>query len=154
MSCFRARVVLATLISTMPLVESASPVSVKVEAPESNLDPGEESAVRLVVSVESPWFIYAPTNNNVAHGMVEASIEMRVSDRVQFREAEFPEPSTASGYDVYSGNVNIIIQPFRVRTSATPGETVIRGRFEYQACKPDLCLPPERLGLRVRVNID
>ena len=146
----------ATLLALMFGAQSLAeppPVSLAVEGPGSALARGDEGTLRLVLSIDAPWYIYAPTGLNADQGMVEASVEMRRSDQVQFRDATFPEAIPFGEFDVLMDERVEIIQPFRVRTGAAPGETVIQGRFEYQACKAEFCLPPERLGFKTKINV-
>lgn len=130
-----------------------NPVSLSVEAPEGALRPGEESEIRLVLSVEAPWYIYAPTGVNQAQDMTETAVRMRRSEAVQYRPAVFPEAIAHGSFEVFLGDSIIVTQPLRIRTSAAAGETRVRGNLDYQVCKPDLCLPPDTIRFDVQVDI-
>ena len=131
----------------------ANPISLSVEAPEGVLRSGEESEIRLVLSVEAPWYIYAPTGINKAQDMTETAVRMRRSEAVQYRPAVFPEAVSYGSFEVFLGDSIIVTQPLRIRTSAEAGVTRVRGNVDYQVCKPDLCLPPDTIRFDVQVNI-
>ena len=142
-----------TVVSTLLALALASPITVEVETPADSLNPGEESEIHVVLSVEAPWYIYAPTGINKAQGMIETTVTMRRSDSVQFKPAVFPEAIAYGDFEVYLDETTLTL-PIRIRPSALPGEVRILGSVEYQLCKVDLCLPPERAPLRVTLTVD
>ena len=142
------------MLQTIAAAMLTNPVSLSVEAPEEALRPGEESEIRLVLSVESPWYIYAPTGVNKGQGMAETAVRMRQSEAVQYKSAIFPEALSYGGFDVLLGESIVLRQPLRIRTAVKPGETRVRGNVDYQVCKPDLCLPPDTFRFAVELLVE
>lgn len=130
----------------------SNPVSLFVASPEESLAPGEESVLQLTLSVEKPWYIYAPTGVNIGQGMVETEVKLNDNDTVQFRDAAFPEAIPYHSFDVLMGDVEIV-QPLRVRPDAAPGETTVRGALTFQVCNYEICLPPDQIGFSAELTV-
>lgn len=142
------------MIALMAAALLADPVSLTVEAPEGPLRPGEESKAHLTLSVEAPWYIYAPTGVNEPQGMTETAVEMRPSEQAQFKPAVFPDAEARGNFETFSGHKITIEQPFRIRAGTPSGGAVVRGDVVYQACKEDLCLPPKSVGFSLTLEIE
>ena len=130
----------------------ASPLAFTAETPEPAAV-GAEGEIRLVLSLEEPWYIYAPTGLNAAQGMIETAVEMTPSDHVQFAAAVFPAPRDLGGFSVLAGDEIVVIQPFRVRPRTEPGEYRVRGAIDYQTCDDEICLPPDRVEFTVTIRV-
>ena len=115
---------------------------------------GSEAEIRIVFSIDSPWYIYAPTGVNVLDGMVETNISFEATDEIQTADAKFPEAVRKGKYEVFEGEGIEIVQPIRVRPRISAGSYRIRGIVEYQVCKFDVCLPPARDNVQVRIVVD
>ncbi len=146
-----------TIVATTVLVggvaaSASSPLVLTVDAP-GQLSAGEEGELRLILCLQNPWYIYAPTGVNEAQGMIETRVQMRRHDQVQFTEAEFPKAEASGTFAVLAGENIVVRQPFRVRPRVPEGEYRVRGAVEYQACDGEICLPPNRVEFSVVLNI-
>lgn len=131
----------------------ASPLDLSTEVPAAILA-GEQGQLRLVLALESPWYIYAPTGVNAAQDMVETDVVMRRHERIQFADALFPEALPYGGFAIFDGDEIVITQPFRVRPRTEPGEYRIRGGVDYQACDGEICLPSDRAEFTVTLSVE
>ena len=150
------RLIIVTALSALSVCVSTSaeevdgvrPVSIETLEQLGELQPGEEVELEVTILFQDGWYIYAPTGINVVQGMIETSFQMGGSDVAQFKPAVFPEATEMGGFDIYHQDNTIVVQPMRVRPSASPGEFLLSGQFTYQACKDSVCLPPETLDVR------
>ena len=141
---------LAACFAAVPVL--ASPLAFTAEIGEPTAA-GEEGRIRLVLSLQESWYIYAPTGLNAAQGMIETAIEMTANEYVQFADAVFPAPRDRGGYSVFAGEEIVIIQPFRVRPRTEPGDYRVRGAIDYQTCDDEICLPPDRVEFTVVIRV-
>ena len=144
-----AAVLAACLVAT-PV--PASLLAFAAETPEPTAA-SEEGEIRLFLSLQESWYIYAPTGLNAAQGMIETAVEMTPSDHVQFADAVFPAPRDRGGFSVFAGEEIVIIQPFRVRPRTEPGDYRVRGAIDYQTCDDEICLPPDRVEFTVVIRV-
>ena len=151
MALVAAAVLLGSIAA--PSASAQSFLSYRLEAPEAPLKPGEVGALELVLSVASPWYIYAPTGTNASQGMIETTLKMGKNEAVQFRPAEFPDPEPYKSFDVLRGDDIVVTQPLRFRPSAEPGAYQVHGTLDVQLCKADLCLPPDRISLKTTLTV-
>ena len=128
------------------------PAKYRLEMPVA-VEAGEETAVFVIFDIEPPWYIYAPTGTAVAVGMLETSVSFEPTETIQTAEVQYPKPVEKGPFHIYEGEGIALIQRLRVRPLTEPGEYTIKGKVQYQVCKPDVCLPPVRDDIRVRLNV-
>lgn len=114
---------------------------------------GEVSEVSFTLSLESPWYIYAPTGINEDQGLIETRLVMRPNKDIQFADAVFPPAESFGTYDVLRGSGNVVTQPFRVRPRTPAGDYSVKGFVEYQTCDGTICLPPNRASVKFTVRV-
>ena len=125
----------------------------QVLAPDT-VSAGKEGEIHILFSVDSPWYIYAPTGVNVLDGMVETSVTFAPTDEIQVANAIFPDAVRKGKYEVFEGEAIKIVQPIRVRPKVQHGTYRIRGVIEYQVCKFDVCLPPARDNVQALIVVN
>lgn len=114
---------------------------------------GEVGEVSFTLSLEAPWYIYAPTGINEDQGLIETRLVMRPNKDIQFANAAFPPAESFGTYDVLRGSGNVVKQSFRVRPRTPPGDYPIKGFIEYQTCDGTICLPPNRASVKFTVRV-
>jgi hypothetical protein len=104
---------------------------------------GKTFQITVLFSVQSEWYIYAPTGNNAALGMIETNVLFALPKGItRAGKIKFPEPHFKNGYEVYDGKDITMCQALLASPSLTPGQYEIKGKVTWQTCNADICLPP------------
>ena len=114
---------------------------------------GEVGEVSFTLSLETPWYIYAPTGINEDQGLIETRLVMRPNKDIQFADAVFPPAESFGTYDVLRGSGNAVKQSFRVRPRTPAGDYPVKGFIEYQTCDGTICLPPNRASVKFTIRV-
>lgn len=146
-------VCILVLAANTALYAKEPPMTYELRYPAA-VESGSEFEVRVVISVSSPWYLYAPTGTNKLLGMVETEVEFYAIDEVQIAEPEYPSSRKKGHHDVLDGDNVIITVPMRIRPRVAPNVYDVSGVLRYQVCKDSLCLPPteDRVNLRISVT--
>jgi thiol-disulfide isomerase/thioredoxin len=130
------------LISFPGFSQSGSPVSYTI--PERlEVKAGSSFTISSVFKVEDSWYIYAPTGNNAAMGMVETNIIFMLPAGItRVGRLQLPSPQFKNGHETYFGKDIVFSQQFVVGKDVRPGEHFVKARITYQTCTSDMCLPP------------
>ena len=142
----------AALAGTAVAPASASPLRLTVEA-QAPVTAGEQGELRLVLRLESPWYIYAPTGGNAAQDMLETGVTMRRHEQIQFAGAKFPAAEPYGTFTIFTGDI-VVTQPFRVRPRTEAGVYGVHGAVDYQICDGEICLPPDTAEFMVEIHVE
>ena len=128
--------------AAIPLVEQIQeegPVSWTLRAPRE-LQPGGEFVVSLTADVADHWHIYAPQ---------PSELTLQLPPGFETVGAwELPQPNYLGAAPGYQGKG--IQFSIRIRgAESLPATCTIRCAVDYQACDPNMCLPPTRAQLEV-----
>jgi hypothetical protein len=114
---------------------------------------GEVGELRLILTMDPPWYVYAPTGTNARQGLVETQVHVASSQQIQFADPKYPQAKPYGAFDVWRGRGNVIRQPFRVRPRIPPGRYLVKIYVDYQTCNGRTCLPPDRIRLSVPIHV-
>jgi hypothetical protein len=152
--CGARRIAAATAAILLAGAASAQNVAVTV-APGSApaVRSGEVGEVRLILAMDSPWYVYAPTGANARQGLIETQVRVAPIQQIQFADPKYPEAKPYGAFDVWRGRSNVIRQPFRVRPRTPAGHYRVNGYVDYQTCNGKTCLPPDRIRFSFAINV-
>ncbi len=129
------------------------PVSYTLQVPDTVMA-GEQFLVSIVFDIAESWYIYAPTGNNTAQGMVETKISFELPEGITtVRKIKWPKPYPKGSYEVYKGKGIKISQPLVTSTKLKPGLYEIKAKIRYQKCNEDMCLSPIKEKFNIKVHI-
>ena len=114
---------------------------------------GEVGEVRLILTMDAPWYVYAPTGANASQGLVETRVRVAPNDRIQFAAPRYPRSRPYGAFDVWRGRGNVIGLPFRVRPRTPAGQYRVNGYVDYQTCNGPTCLPPDRIRFSFPIRV-
>lgn len=121
-----------------------------------NVHPGSTFQVAVIADLEKGWHINAhkptldyliPTELKLepVEGLTFGQIEYPASMKLKFDFAE-------QELDVYEQRV-IMRFPITVAQSESPGQKIIKGALQYQACSNEVCLAPAHLSIDIPIQI-
>ncbi|TNE65393.1 MAG: hypothetical protein EP335_05610 [Alphaproteobacteria bacterium] len=156
--CAARRVCAAAVFLALPLLAGggaeAQNFTVKVmDGQPLQARAGETGQAQVSLSLDAPWYIYAPTGINESQGVIETRLVMRPTGEIQFAPAAFPPAEGYGAYDVLRGKDNLVTQAFRVRPRTPAGDYKVQGYVEYQTCDGTVCLPPDRVAVSFFVHV-
>lgn len=123
-------------VEEQPAEQAGGPVKYKLTAPAS-VSAGTEFDVTVTFDIDSNWHIYAPTGNNAAQGMIETKVKYDLPEGIKaVGSLYFPE-----GEVLYGKGVEMV-QTLQATKGLKAGKYTIKTKIGYQACNPQLCLPP------------
>jgi len=138
------------------LAQGADPESVVALAvPEVvELARGGSATLVLTVDIAPNWHINAPGSPGF---LIPAGVEITTPSYILVGEARFPpaqeeELLGVKGLLLYSGSLRIEI-PLAAASDAPLTESFLEGKFKYQACSGDICLPPTEKLFQARVKV-
>jgi hypothetical protein len=109
----------------------------------SQIKRGEDFPIVIFFFVRPEWYIYAPTGNNAAQGMIETNIVFSLPNGIsRSTKMKIPKPQYKNGHEVYAGDSITMSQIFKISKDMKPGEYSIKGKITTQSCNNDICLPP------------
>lgn len=124
--------------------------------------PGAEVTVRLTVTVDAQYHLYAMNQKNPGPGPIPVAItlETEPADVLVAVEA-WREPTPVTKFDkgferdieMLYGSPLVFERRYRVAPGTAPGAIGLKGSFRYQACTEESCLPPmtQRFTLSLKV---
>lgn len=118
--------------------------------------PGSSFQAAVIAELEKPWHINAhkptldfliPTELRLEplDGFTIGPVQYPAAKRLKFEFADEP-------LDVYDGQV-IMRVPIKVARNVAPGEKLIKGKFQYQACNDEVCEAPVTLDIAIPVRV-
>jgi hypothetical protein len=124
-----------------------------VEKPEG-VKRGEQFQISVLFFVSPEWYIYAPTGNNAAQGMIETEVIFSLPHGIKRDgKMKMPEPVFKNGHEVYEGDAISMSQVLHVLPSSKSGVYEINGKVTWQTCNSSLCLPPVTDEVKIIVNV-
>lgn len=104
---------------------------------------GNTFSIPVSFKTNAPWYIYAPTGNNAAQGMIETNIIYQLPKGItRTGKMQLPKTKLKGGFEVYEGRDITFSQAFTVNKDLAPGEYKIHAKITYQTCNEKICLPP------------
>jgi hypothetical protein len=123
--------------------------------PPEGVSPGHEFAVAVSFSVQPNWYIYAPTGNNAALGMVEANVVFVPQKGMAKKGAlKVPDAQFKNGHEVYTGNSIKMQQDFKADANAQPDIYNIEVKITWQTCNDHICLPPVTETKTINIKVE
>lgn len=118
--------------------------------------PGSSFQAAVIAELEKPWHINAhkptldfliPTELTLEplDGFTIGPVQYPAAKRMKFEFADEP-------LDVYEGRV-IMRVPLTVARDVAPGEKLIKGKLQYQACNDEVCEAPVTLDVVIPVRV-
>ena len=132
------------------------PVTLELSTPKESYAPGERIPVRLRLSIDEGWHLYG--ENPDLDFLVPVGVDPVKLPRFKIGEPEAPkakekiDPILNKTVYSYEGEIDYTL-PYRVRDGAQAGPALIAVKVTIQACDADRCLEPEKLMLRLPVEI-
>jgi hypothetical protein len=115
---------------------------------------GEEFQLSVQFSIKPEWYIYAPTGNNAAQGMIETSVVFALPKGfTRVGKIKLPEPLFKDGHEVYEGKDITMSQLLRATPDLKTGQYEIKGKITWQTCNSVICLAPVTEEISALVNI-
>jgi hypothetical protein len=104
---------------------------------------GKEFSMGILLFVQPNWYVYAPTGNNAAQGMIETNVTFVLPKGFsRMGRIQFPDPEFKNGHEVYGGDSIAMNQLIKPAADLKRGKYEIKGRITWQCCNTDICLPP------------
>ena len=132
--------------------ESEKSVTYKIDAPKE-LKLGQDMEIKVTFDMGEGWYIYAPTESNIAKGLILSGIKFIAPEGMKIGEVKTPKPSNNSMADIYKGKGVIMTQRLISTKELVPGVYKIKGTVNYQACNSDYCEPPRFFPVMLKINI-
>jgi hypothetical protein len=114
---------------------------------------GQVGEVRLTLTMNAPWYVYAPTGTNARQGLIETQVSVAPNERIQFAAPRYPRSQRYGAFDVWRGRGNVIGLSFRVRPRTPAGQYRVSGYVNYQTCNGPTCLPPDRIRFSFPIRV-
>lgn len=146
--------------------EEAPPVQVSIQASATQLAPGAEGVIAVVIDHAEKW--HTNLNEPVVPEEMEGfypyptTLDLPDSDTITFGPIQWPEPKpfpvdflmtgNPVDYLVYGGEA-IVYVPFTVADDAQPGPIDLALTLKYQACDDTICLNPDSATVNATLDI-
>jgi hypothetical protein len=118
------------------------------------IEVSKEFQINVVFSVQQDWYLYAPTGNNAAQGMIETKVIFAPPVGItRIGKIKLPDPVFKNGHEVYKGENIVMSQVFQTAPDLKPGKYEIKGKITYQTCNNDICLPPVTEDISEIINM-
>jgi hypothetical protein len=142
------------LLKCGPLsAQTGSPVSYAIPK-RVEVTAGSSFTLTATFKVPEPWYVYAPTGDNAAQGMIETRIIFVLPQGIsRLGKPQLPESRFKNGHEVYQGADIRIGQQFSLAKDLKPGEYSIKAKVTYQTCNGDICLPPQTDEVAITVVV-
>lgn len=116
--------------------------------------PGSAFRVDILFTIQSGWYIYAPTGANAAQGMIETNVTFSLPRGiVREGKMKLPDPHFKNGHEVYEGDSIMVSQALKIAPGLKPGPYEIEGTIIWQTCNSDICLPPVTDEIRILIDV-
>ncbi|RZM21301.1 MAG: hypothetical protein EOO88_33705 [Pedobacter sp.] len=135
-------ILLLSIVSLHAYSQSEYPITYKISHA-VQATAGASFTLSASFNVEAPWYIYAPTGNNAAQGMIETNVIYQLPKGITRKgKMQLPKSHFKGGFEVYGGNDIVMSQEFEVGKNVLPGKYKIQAKIPYQSCNEQSCLPP------------
>lgn len=129
-----------------------NPGSWRIEAPAAVV-PGEVATMQIVFDIQPGWQMYAPSPVNEAAGVTGLAIKVEPPKGLAVSQPDYPHPRLKGRYEVYENSPASVAIKLRPGKETENGTYTLTGNVQYQFCRPDLCLPPQREAFSVEVEV-
>ncbi|MBI3951543.1 MAG: protein-disulfide reductase DsbD [Acidobacteria bacterium] len=120
------------------------------------MHPGSTFQVAVIADLEKGWHVNA--HKPTLDYLIPTEWALEPVEGLTFGPAQYP-PSKSLQFefaddklDVYEGRV-IIRVPVTAAREVSPGQKIIKGALQYQACNDQVCLAPVRLNVSIPIQI-
>jgi hypothetical protein len=137
-----------------PVTGESHPVRLTATLPKTEVRPGEEFAVRLMIQIADGWHINSNEPRQdflVPTSLASAGSIPVTAGRIAYpagRELELAGDTLL----VYEGKVDLTV-PITVAADAAPGPGSVVLRLRFQACDSASCLPPDRVEVELPLTV-
>lgn len=155
-------IVYAALLLSLSLVGTAQAqrgeklVNARAVLSVDNVHPGSTFQVAVIADLEKGWHINA--HKPTLDYLIPTELSLEPATGFTFGQVQYPPPVrlkfefAEEELDVYEGRV-IIRVPVTVAPEQVPGQKLITGTLQYQACNDQVCLAPVRLKIEIPIPI-
>jgi len=117
-------------------------VQYTIEKPDT-IQAGKEFQICVRFTISPEWYIYAPTGNNEAQGMIETRVIYTLPAGItRVGKMNLPPPVFKDGHEIYEGKDIAMVQKLQVAADTKKGQYLIKGKVIWQTCNSIICLPP------------
>lgn len=134
-----------------------SPVRLSAEPPAGPVRAGEQFEVHVTAQIDSNWHLYSatqpPGGPNATRFKLLSGEPFHLAEGI--RQSKFTsrfDPNLGIETESFSNMANFWL-PVRVAGSARAGEYELQLQVTFQACDDQVCLPPRKVPLPVRVSV-
>ncbi len=131
-------------------------VKTRVVLSVDNVHPGSAFQAAVIAELKEGWHINA--HRPTLEYLIPTELTLEPVQGLTFGEIQYPKPARLrfafadQELDVYQGRI-IMRFPVTVSRDVSPGEIVIKGMLQYQACNDQMCLAPVRLPVTIPIRI-
>ena len=136
-------------------VVADTPVSVSASLPGTELRPGQQAAISIVLEIKSGYHIQS--HKPLDPDLVPLEITFDQNPAITPGQVRYPPPvieddPAAGKISAYTGRT-VVEAPFTISKTAG-GKLTVSGRVQYQACDDKgQCLPPKNERFSVTINL-
>lgn len=136
------------------------PATFKIKAPMVlNMRRAGIGDIDVIFAFQNGWHGYTDDKANTGMGLTPTTVSFEFPDEISpMSDVLKPEPKVKGAYSVYSGDEVKFSQSIRFvgKVSENPerNEYVVKVRVKYQTCNEEMCLPPvkETIELKIKVS--
>lgn len=146
-----------TPVSSTAQGRRESPVRWTAHPPASAVQPGKSIEIGVEAAIDLTWHLYSATQPSGGPSPTQFSLLSDAPFRIAGTVRQSPpatqfDPNFGIQTEFFSGRAEFWI-PLFVDASAQPGEYEVRIQVIYQVCDDQVCLPPTRIPIPVKVRI-
>jgi hypothetical protein len=130
--------------------------TVTVKASPASVAPG--SAGKLIIKVAIAPGFHLQSAKPSDPDLIATAFAPSTAGAVKYGAPTYPKDQmvrvagASQPQPVYTGTVDIVV-PFKIASSAHPGQAAVGGTLTYQGCNQTACFPPKQTVLRCPVAI-
>ena len=131
----------------------ADVVAYVIEKP-GKVERGKKFQISVLFTTQPTWYIYAPTGNNTAQGMIESGVKFILPKGItRAGKMKIPKAIFKHGNEIYEGAGIRMTQEFVADASLKAGTYTIEAEVTWQTCNSEICLPPVKESSMATINI-
>ena len=149
--------VLAASFSGNAQYGAESPVHWSAEPLKKAVSAGERFEIGIKARIDGAWHLYSatqpPGGPNATRFTVlpDAPFELAGQPRQSAPKVEF-DPNFGINTEIFAGTADFWV-PVKAALNAQPGDYELRIQVVYQVCDEQVCLPPKRVPIPVKVQL-
>jgi thiol:disulfide interchange protein len=153
----KTALVLVLALSIVSAVVQESPVTWSAKGPEKAVKPGEAFAVKLDAVIDGNWHLYSTTTP--AGGPNPTRLTLLPGSPFELAGPPRQSPPTTEADPNFGIDTEFFTRgaefwlPVKVPATASPGDYEATFQAMYQVCNDQLCLPPTRVPIKVKIRV-